>query len=299
MSWTIKLARFLHRIQILAVGVWRDAPTMGVSTALHLHSVPLLNRIRELFGLSQSWPVVNVKLTGIAHPFGLRTGTSDYDAYRQIFVDQEYRRTTEAQNVKTIVDCGANAGYASIYFLNCFPEAELISVEPAPENAELCRSNLAPYSDRATLVEAGIWDHVGDLVLVPSAFGDGNKWGISVRAQRSGEQVKEPSGVVQAVDIPKLIQLSRRSAIDILKVDIERSEAIVFNETSTSWLPRVRNIVIELHDANCEAVFRGALAEYSYREFNEGDLTYCFGLSFRSGGGLIPKDGSSERQANR
>ena len=42
--------------------------------------------------------------------------------------------------------------------------------------------------------------------------------------------------------------LAKRQMIDILKVDIEGAEAVVFGDTSDAWLGAVRRIFIELHD---------------------------------------------------
>jgi FkbM family methyltransferase len=282
-GWAVKCRRLYQRIGQLLAGAWRDFPHMGLGTALRLHSLPLLNRIRQMLGMPQAWPLLKVRVKGVDHPLGMRTGTSDYNAYRQIFVDEEYGRTQEATDLRNILDCGANAGYASIYFLNRFPDASVICVEPDPDNAALCRLNLAPYGDRVRLIEAGVWDTVGDLVLVPSAFGGGNKWGISVRAQNSGEKVEE-ADIVRAVNLPTLIQLSGSSTVDLLKMDIEGSEALVFTGSSAEWLPQIRNIVIELHGAGCESVFYAALEGYDYRNFHHGDLTYCMQLSPRRPG---------------
>ena len=282
-GWAVKPGRLCQRVWQLLAGVWKDTPELGPSTALHLHSLALLNRFRQMFGMPQSWPLLKVNVEGVAYPFCLRAGTSDYNAYRQVFVEHEYGRTQEANDVRNILDCGANAGYASIYFLNRFPDAKVICVEPDPDNAALCRLNLAPYGDRVRLVEAGVWDTVCDLVLIPSAFGGGNKWGISVRPRTSGEKVEEHD-LVRAVNLPTLIQLSGNSTVDLLKVDIEGSEALVFAGSSTGWLPQIRNIVIELHGAGCESVFYAALEGYEYRKFHYGDLTYCMQLSPRGRG---------------
>jgi hypothetical protein len=64
-----------------------------------------------------------------------------------------------------------------------------------------------------------------------------------------------------------------RNEIDILKIDIEGSEGVLFSGDTDEWLPRVRNICIETHDSECaEAVVR-ALAPYRHRTGKTGEYT--------------------------
>jgi hypothetical protein len=68
--------------------------------------------------------------------------------------------------------------------------------------------------------------------------------------------------------------------IDLLKIDIERSELELFSRHTGDWLPRVRNLCIELHDTDCRDVFFSALSSYTYTLRTQGDLTICQNLSF-------------------
>jgi hypothetical protein len=73
--------------------------------------------------------------------------------------------------------------------------------------------------------------------------------------------------------MPYLIGMSPRNHIDILKVDIERSELELFGAASADWLDSVGNIAIELHDRECEAVFYRALEPFSFSTVQSGELT--------------------------
>jgi hypothetical protein len=68
-----------------------------------------------------------LSLRGIEHPLHLREGRSDPYFFGQIFLDQEFAPTREL-DVATVVDLGANAGFASVWFLNTFPRAKVVSV---------------------------------------------------------------------------------------------------------------------------------------------------------------------------
>src|SRR4051794_1732111 len=67
-------------------------------------------------------------------PLYCRPNTTDHAVFRQIFVDREYRCLDEVKDAQLIIDCGANVGYSSAFFLSRFPKSHLVAVEPDPEN---------------------------------------------------------------------------------------------------------------------------------------------------------------------
>jgi len=204
----------------------------------------------------------------LLHPIELRVASTDAYVYEQVIVDEQYAAVADGYTAEVIVDCGANAGYASAYLLSRFPRARVVAIEPFPANAALCRRNLAPYGTRATVIEAAIWSHCTRLVLDHVG---GREWSIRVRAVRPGE-----GGDIEAIDLPSL-GLKR---IDILKIDIEGSEAELFARDTDRWLPSVSNIAIEFHGTECERRFRTAMAGYRYAESQSGELTICRGITF-------------------
>ena len=86
---------------------------------------------------------------------------------------------------------------------------------------------------------------------------DGREWTAQVRPAKEESTTSES---VEGYDMPSLIELSGATEIDLLKIDIERSELELFARNTESWLPRIRNLCIELHGADCEAVLFRALA---------------------------------------
>src|SRR5262249_23378963 len=135
-------------------------------------------------------------------------------------------------------------------FLTRFPQARVIAVEPDPANFRLLQQNLAPYGARATCLCAAIWsDSVG--VVLDSSYRDGREWSRTVREPLPGEA---PS--VATVDIGALLKQGRAERIDILKIDVEKAEKVIFARNCEDWLERVTNLVIELHDDECRDVFQ-------------------------------------------
>lgn len=197
--------------------------------------------------------------------------------FHQIFVFEEYGCLRDTASPFFILDLGANVGYSSAYFLSCFPAAKVLAVEPDPANFEVCRKNLAKYRDRAKVLLGAVWSHKSRLALSRGKFRDGREWTTQVIATKdSGDGVS-----VEAFDVPSLMRLAGAEYIDLLKVDIERSELEVFDHSSSSWLPRVRNICIELHGDDCRETFMKALEAYEYDLGVCGELTICRNLRLK------------------
>ncbi len=230
---------------------------LGWRYALRFRSAMLASRMGLHDGV-----LLQLHPANLLHPVELRINSTDPDVYRQVLVEEEYAAVTD-QHAKVIVDCGANVGYTSAYLLSRFRDAQVIAIEPFPANAEICRRNLAPYGGRATVIEAAVWSHNGRLVLDHAG---GNEWGVRVRTARAGE-----AGGIEAIDLPSL----GLNHIDLLKIDIEGSEAALFAHETDRWLSRVSNIAIELHDIECQERFRDAMANYHYTLSHSGELTIC------------------------
>jgi FkbM family methyltransferase len=176
-------------------------------------------------------------------PLICRPNTSDIYVFEQIFVEREYACLDNLANVDLIIDCGANVGYSSAYFLTRFPEAKVICIEPDSANFRLLEQNLAPYKDRVKSIRAGIWSHPTGLKIFETPYRDGAEWTVQVRECNVGE-VPE----MAAIDIGTLLQESGADKISVLKIDVEGAEAVIFATNYESWLTRVDNMVIELHD---------------------------------------------------
>lgn len=208
------------------------------------------------------------------YPLYARDGTSDLEVFEQIFVKKEYSPLTDIASPRLIIDCGAYVGYSTIYFLNKFPNVKVIAVEPDSANFAVSEKNLVRYGDRVQLFNSGIWCRKVGLVVVRGKYLDGREWATQVRECTAGE---EPD--VFATDIMSLIKKAGVSGVDLLKIDIEGSERVLFADGCDEWLDQVRNIVIELHDEQCRSVFFHALSRYNYDLSRSGELIVCKNLN--------------------
>jgi FkbM family methyltransferase len=196
---------------------------------------------------------------------------SDELVFDQIFVREEYAPACrQLRKPAFILDLGANVGYASAFFASRYPGARILAVEPDPENFELCAKNLKPYGDRIKVLKGAVWPFCSRLAISHEA-GDG--WASQVLEPAAGEEA-----IVDAWNVSALLKIAGASTIDLLKVDIEGSEAALFGSYTAEWLCHVRNICIELHDDECCDNFRNALKEFEYERLEHGEFTICLNL---------------------
>ncbi len=202
----------------------------------------------------------------------LRTGTSDVFVYHQIFVEREYAPLERLSSVSTILDLGANVGYSSRYFMGMFPRAKLLAIEPDPENFALLERQLSKFSDRAAVVRGGVWDSCGPLCLASDRYRDGAEWSRQVKRVTTDEV----AGAFRGFDVPSLMNMAGFERVSLLKIDIEGAEVVVFNAPNLSWLDRVDNIAIELHDDSqfgmAAPVFWRAVQDRGFSFSKSGEL---------------------------
>ena len=245
----------LQRLLTRPRAIFRSSSKLGVMATLRLVAIR--------FGSPDK--IYKVRVPQWPHPVYVRGGKStDSTVLYEMLVTGEYDFASGLNAPETMVDGGANIGLAAVYFLNRYPSVRTISVEPFAESVDLCRKNLAPYKERATVIQGAIWRDEDGVCLDPQ----NEEWAHRVRPAAAGE-----TGLTQTLTVKSLIGLCGGS-LDLLKLDIEGSEREIFGPDSMQWLPDVRNILIELHGKDCAERFFSALAHYDY------EMTNCDSVYF-------------------
>jgi FkbM family methyltransferase len=239
---------FLQRWQRLAAGVRQQGTRFGwrgVSFAFQEHFIPHPRRVR-------------VPAPGIPSGVVLRTRTSDLDVYIEVFEDRIYD-VELARPPRTIVDCGANIGLASVLFAQRYPQARIVAIEPDRESYALCRRNCRRYPNIET-IHAAVWHEEAKLVMTdPEGYGS---WGM--RTEPHPERARRKLRTVRGQTLDALMREHGLDTIDLLKVDIEGAELELFADPG-AWIERVNVIFIECHDwirPDCEATVRRATAAF-------------------------------------
>lgn len=199
---------------------------------------------------------------------------SDEYVFDQIFVRHEYAPVSDRLRDQTVIlDLGANVGYASAFLACKYPDARILAIEPDPRNFQLCCQNLKPYGDRIKVLKGAVWSRCSKLAL-SHRLGDGMATQVMAAEHESDAEV-------MAWDVTTLLDIAQAEIADLVKIDIEGSEAELFAVDAGRWLPRVRNICIELHDQRCRDIFFEALSGFDYELVETGESTICLNLRAR------------------
>jgi len=167
-----------------------------------------------------------------------------------------------------MIDAGANIGAASLYFNQIYPGMRTLAIEPADDNVQLARHNLAGLD--AQVVHAALGKDVGVMYI--------NDVDFSPIAYRVGEAGNKP---VESCTVPSLVSSLGNGCLPfILKIDIEGGEDIVFSKEAP-WLDLFPVVIIELHDwmlpFQCSSKnFFKNIANYDFDILNQGENTFCF-----------------------
>jgi len=201
--------------------------------------------VRNLTPFYSTRTTLPLHIRGVEGTIRCRPGTTDFHTLLQVWDDGEYRLAKEfvQEPVRAVVDLGSNIGMSVSYFATLWPEAQIIAVEPDPENAALARRNLKRYVE-------------GGRVVIESCFA-GSQPGFArpVRPQPRGQnavrmrrlQPQEDDRGVTVKTMPQLLEHLPPGPVDFVKCDIEGSERDIF-AGPLPWLRRVRAMVVELHE---------------------------------------------------
>ena len=214
--------------------------------------------------------ILTLHVRGFPQPVYCRAGGSDLRVFAQVLANREYRCLDGSDLSGLVIDCGANIGLSTLYFLRRFPSAHVIALEPDPDNFKMLARNTAAFSDRVTLLQAAVWNKNTRLVFSDAGALDRQEWAKTCREAEGGEIPQ-----VQAYDIPALLGMSTFKRVALLKIDIEAGELALFDESAKDWINFVDAITIELHGADCEKVFRTIVREEDFTVSHCEELTVC------------------------
>jgi FkbM family methyltransferase len=203
--------------------------------------------------------------------------------FNQVFVEGQYARLPLRGDERLILDCGANVGYASAYFLSRCPQAHVVAVEPEPDNFRMLERNLQPYGDRVTVIQSAVWPRLTRLRMVSGLVG----WEARVE-----ETTETGADTFAALDLPTLLAPFPGQRVDILKVDIEGAEEHLFGGQTEEWIGRIDVCAAELHGPECEKAFHGLFVEKEFECYQRGELTIAVrrhgkGLPLKSLGTVV------------
>ena len=209
-------------------------------------------------GQYQGW-----KLKKLIHPVSLRNNPYDYATFEEVILKEEYNLPNDFKPL-TIIDAGANIGLTSAYFASKYPNASIVSLEPDLENFNWLKNNTKLYPNVHPML-AGLWNQSGHLAVTHTSEGN-NAFRVEVLP---GYQ----EGSIAAFTVSEIMRLQNWKTVDLLKIDVEGAEKEIF-EKNAEWLPKVKMLVVELHDRfkpGCSDAVFSATGQYHFKFYQQGE----------------------------
>nr|UYH37519.1 amino acid adenylation domain-containing protein [Myxococcaceae bacterium MCy9487] len=207
----------------------------------------------------------------------LNPGETDF-LYEEIFQQRGYlRHGVTLRDGDCVFDVGANIGLFTLFAAQQARDIRVFAFEPIPRIFDKLRMNLALHGVEAVPIEAGLSREQGratftyypHVSIVSGRFADEGEERAVVAAYLHGQQSTSPGTSPDEARLVEELLTSRLRGeqvdcqlrtvsdvmrehaverIDLLKVDVEKSEADVLAGIAPEDWPRIRQVVVEVHD---------------------------------------------------
>jgi FkbM family methyltransferase len=199
--------------------------------------------------------------------------------YRDIFTEEVYLGGgLELPPGAVVLDVGANIGMFTLFATLRSPGARVFSFEPAPPLFAILSANAARHAPAARLFNQGVADRSGvaELCFYPGSSGmssfhaDRTEERDALRAvvENQAREGDEGARALLAGDLDDYLEDRLRSVtyscplttlgrvireqglerVDLLKVDVQKSELAVLQGLGDDDWPKVRQVAVEVHD---------------------------------------------------
>jgi FkbM family methyltransferase len=199
--------------------------------------------------------------------------SSDFSVFKAVILGKQYgaiKNLFSADSKLRVVDAGGNVGFTSVYLKKCFPQAEIVALEPFEQNVAMFKSNCTVNGfSGVTVLPNALWYEKTTLYFDLS-FRDSKEHSV-----RTVETVSESTPITTNT-IAELMELQKWDGIDVLKIDIEGSEKDIFEKDTQldNVLSKTKLVAIEIHDEfKCREQIMQKLRQHYSTIYNEGELT--------------------------
>lgn len=175
------------------------------------------------------------------HDFRVPDPGGFLSAFNEIFVNNAYDigRVDEAKR-PLMIDCGANIGVGSLYWLLRYRDSRVVAFEPDQRNYEALVANVPDVGNRFSAEQKALSPRGGRLLFRSLGTDTSSLVDGGVDNDPAGDAIKE----VDTVSLKSI--LANHSEVDLLKIDIEGSEFEVI-EDAKGALGGVKNMFVECH----------------------------------------------------
>jgi len=236
----------------------------------HVESIGLIQTLSYIFQrlFLQKEDLIKLKIEGLSGPIFLRNKSYDTHIFYQIFIEKEVDFDVN-ESPKLIMDCGANIGLSTLYFLKKYPNAKIFSIEPEKSNFNLLKKNTQIYQN-VIQVNAAVWNENVRLNIIDEGEGYASFKVKEIQLNQINDEQ------VDAFTLSSLLEKYNIDHIDLLKIDIEGSEYELFNGNRFDWVKHVNHLAVEIHEtikSGVTNIIENAMSK-NYTSSKYGEYTF-------------------------
>jgi len=174
---------------------------------------------------------------------------------REIWTEKIYQISLDCEN-PIIIDVGAHIGISTLYFKRAYPDSTIFSFEPNAELYSLLKKNI----EQNNLKEIHLFNFALSNKIGKSEFyidSSEEKWYStgSFNPKAWNNRQNNSKITVNTVNfryiIDQIKQISAKSHINLLKIDVEGAEIKVLKDIFENYSDfLIKNIVVEAHPIN-------------------------------------------------
>jgi len=181
------------------------------------------------------WPRLRVAYCGRDVRIAVAS-RSEVEVVNEMFCEEQYL-VDGIGSPELILDLGSNVGASIIFFRARYPKARIIGFEPDPNAYQRLQASVAPL-ENVEVYPFAIADTTGSSAFHSSP----QTWESAIiRDGAHGAGIIQ----VQTISIPDLMDRFHLSHVDLVKMDIEAGEWLVFDDPAA--LARCETVIGELH----------------------------------------------------
>ncbi|MCA9733127.1 MAG: FkbM family methyltransferase [Deferribacteres bacterium] len=170
------------------------------------------------------------------YPLYCRPNTSDHTVLWTTFAKKYHLPIRKLGSSANILDLGVNIGSTILHLNHEYPDAFIVGVEMDKGNFEVAKLNTSVIKDSCDLLNKAVWCR-DELVT----YSGKNEESFAITG-KSNDSIS-----IEATTISRVIEQYGWNKVDYVKMDIEGAEMVIF-ENDLSWLNKVKQINLEIHD---------------------------------------------------
>ncbi|HKN82571.1 MAG TPA: amino acid adenylation domain-containing protein [Pyrinomonadaceae bacterium] len=191
--------------------------------------------------------------------------------YKEIFEDQSYvRHGITLSDESCVLDVGANIGMFSLFVHQRWPGAQVYAFEPIPATYEILETNINLHRANVKPYNCGLSAQKGraTFAFYPQMSAMSGMYADAAEDERVTRRylANQDERLIEFADelmagrfsseyfecplktISEVIRENQIERVDLLKIDVEKSELDVLHGITAEDWPRIKQVVVEVHD---------------------------------------------------